>query len=72
MTNGRRGLDLVTTTDVADVLGVARMTAWRWATDGGGPVAPVGRVGPRGVFVFARDDVERAAAERRTADDVET
>lgn len=70
VTNEPTGLDLVTTCDVADALGVHRQTAWRWAEHGGGPVAPVGRLGTRGVFVFNRADVELAAAERR--DVVET
>lgn len=67
LTKGPTGLDLLTTCDVADALGVHRQTAWRWAEHGGGPVVAVGRLGPRGVFVFNRADVALAAAERRDA-----
>ncbi len=59
--------DLLTSPEVAQILGCSNRTVHRLAMTGG--LVPARRlsVGPNGAFLFRRQDVEQVAAERRSA-----
>lgn len=57
--------ELIGATDAARILGISRAAFQLIVTDG--KVEPAARIGKRGIFVFDRADIERLAAEKKEA-----
>ena len=57
--------ELIGTREVARLLRCSRATAV--ARVHNGELTPVGKIGPRGIYVFARDEIEALAAREGVA-----